>query len=124
MVRVSDFAYVQPSLPYMQVDYQRLMRRKVESRLPEQARFTSASLPQYQLSTTDTIQRRRIDALRIFQETVPFTTLLRPSQVKRHSVACSVRTLKVVETRAGFHAILESVDKDTEDVVIVESGVA
>lgn len=37
-----------------------------------------------------------------------------------------VRTLlsEVVEARAGFHAVLEPVDEDAEDVVVVERGVA
>ena len=62
--------------------------------------------------------------MEIFQKTIPLATLLRPSQVKSHSKAGSIRTLEVVETRTGFDAILEPVDKDTEDVVIVIRGVA
>ena len=62
--------------------------------------------------------------MEIFQKTIPFTALLRPSQVKSHSEAGSIRTLEVVETGTGFDAILEAIDIDTEDVVIVIRGVA
>lgn len=97
--------------------------RQAQSNLPK-------TLPQHHLSATDAIQRRRVYAPRIFQKAIPFTALLRPSEVKRHSVAGGgavvVRTLlsEVVEARARFHAVLEPVDEDAEDVVVVERGVA
>lgn len=62
--------------------------------------------------------------MKILQKTIPLTAPLGPSQIKGHPQAARIRTLEVVETRTGFDAILETVDKKAENVVVVIRGVA